>query len=505
MHPRWIEAWCAAAVAAALAAGCWGSSPDDGGAKSEANAGKPGDAHEVLFQFNAFKSAPLVGGGEVTVESLRGQVVLLDIFGTWCEPCRKSTPIMVSLYERFHAKGLAIVGLAKELTDDAVHAGESVRSFREEFKVPYPLALCPDTIWDDLAEKASARLEVPTILLVDRQGVVRYLVQGYGLGEEATLADDVEKLLAEPTGAVPAAPKSSSAPKIESPAAPPAAAPSATPAAPPEGETPAATRGAVQADFRRLCDIWRKTEPEPGKPKGTVTAEERALLLQELDGHRGGIAPHDFRRMAAITLGNLQAREAVPKLIARLRDGQEHGMTRAEAARALGEIGDKSALAPLLDALGDEREAMDRSTIRVCAARALGALAPTPQDLNLLATPERFRALLATVEAIALPVTEPERLNSASVISSEPYWTTKQIDALCLGLNLARPAELPAADRTRAANLARKLLQSGLPIYAFIPESCPDVARFCQAYQPDLYAERTKALHIPPAAPKTQS
>jgi len=207
MHPRWIEAWCAAAVAAALAAGCWGSSPDDGGAKSEANAGKPGDAHEVLFQFNAFKSAPLVGGGEVTVASLRGRVVLLDIFGTWCEPCRKSTPIMVSLYERFHAKGLAIVGLAKELTDDAVHAGESVRSFREEFKVPYPLALCPDTIWDDLAEKASARLEVPTILLVDRQGVVRYLVQGYGLGEEATLADDVEKLLAEPVGAVPPAAK----------------------------------------------------------------------------------------------------------------------------------------------------------------------------------------------------------------------------------------------------------------------------------------------------------
>ena len=211
MGARWIAAWCAVGVASALAAGCRGSapSPDDGGAKPDSSARKPAPAHEILFHFEAFTSAPLVGGGEVTIESLRGRVVLLDIFGTWCGPCRKSTPIMVSLYERFHAEGLAVVGLAKELTDDAVQAGESVRSFREEFKVPYPLALCPDTIWDDLTRKAKVDQVVPTVLLVDRNGVVRYLMQGYDPGGEAALADAIEKLLAEPTGPAPPAPKPS--------------------------------------------------------------------------------------------------------------------------------------------------------------------------------------------------------------------------------------------------------------------------------------------------------
>ena len=209
MGARRIAAYGAVAVAAALAAGCWGSapSPDDGSAKPDSSARKPGAAHETLFQFEAFTAAPLVGGGEVTVASLRGQVVLLDIFGTWCEPCRKSTPLMVSLYERFRTKGLAMVGLAKELTDDAAQAAESVKSFREEFKVPYRLALCPDTIWDDLTRKAKVDRVVPTVLLVDRHGVVRYLMQGYDPGGEAALSDAIEKLLAEPTGSVPLPPK----------------------------------------------------------------------------------------------------------------------------------------------------------------------------------------------------------------------------------------------------------------------------------------------------------
>jgi len=258
----------------------------------------------------------------------------------------------------------------------------------------------------------------------------------------------------------------------------------------------AAMRGeeeAEQADMQRLGDIWRKTEPEAGKPKGIVTAEERALLLQELDGHRGGIAPHDFRRVAAITLGNLQAREAVPKLIARLGDGREDGMTRAESALALGRIGDKQAIAPLLDALGDPREVLSRSSIRVYAGRALRALASTAQDMRPLATPERFRSLLAAVEVFALPVTELDPANPDGR-SMNLYFAVMEIDALCLGLNLAQPAELPAADHTRAADLARKLLQSALPAYAFGSADFPDLARFCRAYEPELCAERTKAL-----------
>jgi beta-lactamase regulating signal transducer with metallopeptidase domain len=267
-----------------------------------------------------------------------------------------------------------------------------------------------------------------------------------------------------------------------------------------EGTYPAEAKAAAgaaadteQADSKRLCDIWRKTVPDEGEAKGVVTAEERALLLKELDGHRGGIAPHDFRRVAAITLGNLHAREAVPLLIARLGDGKENGMMRAEAALALGKIGDKAALVPLLDALADGRDVVDRGHIWVYSARSVHVLAPTPEDLKPLATPERFRGLLAAGEAAPLPEPGPEPMDPSGK-SMQNWFIAQEMDALCRGLALVQPADLAAADRTRAANFAKKLLQSGLSVYAFDPANMPNLARFCQAYQPDLYGERIKAL-----------
>src|SRR5688500_13413141 len=103
-----------------------------------------------------------------------------------------------------------------------------------------------------------------------------------------------------------------------------------------------------RSDYQVLCDIWRKTEPETGQKAQDVTADERSLLLRELDARRTGVAPHDFRRMAAITLGNLRATEAVEKLIHRLSDANEYHMVSAEAGLALGKIGDSRALGPLL-------------------------------------------------------------------------------------------------------------------------------------------------------------
>jgi len=264
---------------------------------------------------------------------------------------------------------------------------------------------------------------------------------------------------------------------------------------------PATTAGASsrmleeeRADYERLCAIWRKTEPKAGKLKEEVTAEERAVLLKEVGGRRGVHSSHDFRRMAAITLGNLREKEAVGKLIERVGDAEEMGMVRAEAARALGRIGDKRAVGPLLEVVLAARAEGDSLWIKLYAGEALRAIAPSVEDLKGVATVERFAAGVRLMGRMRLPESEREWMESDSTVSNRPYWEAKEIDAMCLAVELVRPTDLPEVNRNEAAKLARKLLGCGFPVYAFDAKSFPDLAGFCKRYQAEMFEVRTKGL-----------
>jgi thiol-disulfide isomerase/thioredoxin len=205
-------AWAATAVGLALLAQGCGGDGNEGPASVN-----PEDGH-ILFRFSMFRTATRLDGGKVSLDSMWGKVVLLDLFGTWCAPCRRSTPILVSLYERYHDSGFEIVGLAFEQSADrprdkdgveffSSQDKDAVEAFRREFAVPYVLACGREVVWTELRKRAAVAAEVPTILLVDRQGVVRNIFPGIPPGHEAVLADRIERLLAEPAIPMPGAPK----------------------------------------------------------------------------------------------------------------------------------------------------------------------------------------------------------------------------------------------------------------------------------------------------------
>jgi peroxiredoxin len=79
-------------------------------------------------------------GETVTLADYRGQVVLLNFWGTWCPPCRVEVPAFVEVQEAYRDRGFVIIGVAVE---DTV---EAVRSFASEMKVNYPLAMTQDDI-----------------------------------------------------------------------------------------------------------------------------------------------------------------------------------------------------------------------------------------------------------------------------------------------------------------------------------------------------------------------
>ncbi len=242
-------------------------------------------------------------------------------------------------------------------------------------------------------------------------------------------------------------------------------------------------------DFSTLCNIHDKTEPANNRKKRPVTPEERKLLLKTLDRRTGAWYAHDFRRMAAITLGNLKAGEAIPKLLSLLKDKNEEHMVSAEAAAALGKIGDKGALPHLVVALRD-----NRTLVRQYAGKAITALSPGPQEKATVSRGVDFRALLYALRRIELPKTEQQwafqtnnRQQSRTVL-----YNAFELEAISTGLVLFDSRKLKRRNRQYAEKLAKNILDTSFPVNAWYLESCPNLCRFLRAYQPRAYAESAR-------------
>jgi thiol-disulfide isomerase/thioredoxin len=186
MNNRWRLSLGLWAIAAIGACGCSG---DGGVATPPSPAPAPGASFKIAF------SAEGVSGGEVSLADYHGKVVLVDMFGTWCPPCRRSVPALVSLFERFRERGFEVVGLAYERTENVAQVKETVRTFAGEFKIPYTLAIGPKDLMDQIPGGFEG---FPTMVLVDRQGIARKHFVGYAPGHEEVLAQWIENLLDEP-------------------------------------------------------------------------------------------------------------------------------------------------------------------------------------------------------------------------------------------------------------------------------------------------------------------
>lgn len=147
----------------------------EGEAKKAAEEATAALAKEPLFAFD-FEVTTLEGA-KLKLSDLKGKVVIVDFWGTWCPPCRKEIPHFVKLYAAYKEKGLEIVGLAAEQVQDLGEAAKLVKEFAEKAGIKYPLAAIGQ---DDAALQAVPDLEgFPTTLWIDREGKVRLMKVGY--------------------------------------------------------------------------------------------------------------------------------------------------------------------------------------------------------------------------------------------------------------------------------------------------------------------------------------
>jgi len=120
-------------------------------------------------------------GGEVALADLRGKVVLMDFWATWCKPCHVQSRILLPLYEDFKDRG--VVFLAVDSGEDE----ETVRSFVGGNPIPYPVLLDPE---DDVG-LALEIFALPTVVVLDGNGKITYM--NTGIADADTLRREIER------------------------------------------------------------------------------------------------------------------------------------------------------------------------------------------------------------------------------------------------------------------------------------------------------------------------
>lgn len=126
-------------------------------------------------------------GQTVRLEALRGKVVLVDFWATWCAPCLEELPFLQRLHERHREAGLVV--LAVSVDDDA----SNVRRFVQRQGLTMP-------VLHDRGKEVVGRWappNMPTSYVVDRRGVVRHVNRGFRSDDAEAIARQVEALLAE--------------------------------------------------------------------------------------------------------------------------------------------------------------------------------------------------------------------------------------------------------------------------------------------------------------------
>jgi thiol-disulfide isomerase/thioredoxin len=129
-----------------------------------------------------------------SVAAARGRVILLDFWATWCAPCRVVMPKLASLQARYGAQGLSVLGVSAEEAQD-------VALFAQRMPLRYAIGV------DRHAEttRSYGVVSLPTLVVIDRRGVVRDVSVGYDPMQDSRLEATIRTLLAEasPLPAIP--------------------------------------------------------------------------------------------------------------------------------------------------------------------------------------------------------------------------------------------------------------------------------------------------------------
>lgn len=128
-----------------------------------------------------------MAGKPVALEDLKGQVVMINFWASWCGPCRQEMPLLDKLYARYKPMGFTLLGVNVE-PDSSLAAG-----FLEKTPVTFPILFDTRSEVSKLYKVAG----MPSTAIIDRKGNLRWVHKGYKPGDENAYLDQIRALIRE--------------------------------------------------------------------------------------------------------------------------------------------------------------------------------------------------------------------------------------------------------------------------------------------------------------------
>ena len=126
-------------------------------------------------------------GQQAALSQYKGQVVMVNFWATWCGPCQQEMPLLDQMYKKYKPAGFTLIGVNVDKEAPAV------RELMARKPVSFPVLLDPA----NQVSKAYHVDEMPSSVLIDRKGEIRYIHRGYRPGDENEYQDRIRQLIRE--------------------------------------------------------------------------------------------------------------------------------------------------------------------------------------------------------------------------------------------------------------------------------------------------------------------
>jgi len=151
------------------------------GAKAEISE-NPGEEYPQAPEFTLED----LNGSKISLSDLSGKVVMMNVWATWCGPCKREIPDFIEAYEQYKDKGLEIIGISVDRISQ-----NKVLQFTEKYKINYPVAMTTSKLTKDYGPFPA----IPVTIIIDKNRKIRY--RQIGLVDKKFVENWFTKLIAE--------------------------------------------------------------------------------------------------------------------------------------------------------------------------------------------------------------------------------------------------------------------------------------------------------------------